>query len=332
MQGSRQVLIANLIILFISVISIFFMFFTQAERNYDIIYVNEICRYLYCYLNHLLHYYELVNIWILSGKSVITVYREGFIMEKCMLFDSIDEQSLQELISCLSPEIKKYSQDDVIMEYTASEPSRLAFVYSGRAALEMTDRCGDEYIMDFYEKEDIMGDLFTLPIPDLHYSIIALKDCEIVHFNYHNLLTPCESLCSAHIQLQNNLLQMIAQKSQQMAMHLSILFQPTTRDKLLSYLKFIHSLNPSEEEFYIPISLSNLAEYLHVDRASMMRTLQLMKRDGLIESKARKFKLLENSPQRFELADHPAIPSEDHGKSDDLPLKQILRKTKKEKH
>lgn len=98
--------IANLIILFISVISIFFMFFTQAERNYDIIYVNEICRYLYCYLNHLLHYYELVNIWILSGKSVITVYREGFIMEKCMLFDSIDEQSLQELISCLSPEIK----------------------------------------------------------------------------------------------------------------------------------------------------------------------------------------------------------------------------------
>lgn len=62
------------ITLFISVISIFFMFFTHAERNYDIINVNEICRYLYCYLNQLSHYYELVNIWILSGKSVITVY------------------------------------------------------------------------------------------------------------------------------------------------------------------------------------------------------------------------------------------------------------------
>lgn len=253
-------------------------------------------------------------------------------MEKCMLFDSIDEQSLQELISCLSPEIKKYSQDDVIMEYTAAEPSRFAFVYSGRAALEMTDRCGDEYVMDIYETNEIMGDLFKLPVPDLHYSIVALKDCEVIHFNYRDLLTPCEKLCPAHIHLLNNLLQMIAQKEQQMAMHLSILFQPTTRDKLLSYLKFIHSLNPSEDEFYIPISLSKLAEYLHVDHASMMRSLQLMKRDGLIESKARKFKLLEDSAQRFELADHPAIPSEDHRNADDSARKQILKKLKDQNH
>ncbi|MFC2663051.1 MAG: Crp/Fnr family transcriptional regulator [Eubacterium sp.] len=248
-------------------------------------------------------------------------------MEKCMLFDSIDEQSLQKLISCLSPEIKKYSQDDIIMEYTAAEPSRFAFLYSGRAAVEMTDRSGDEFVMDFYEKNDIMGDLFTLPIPDLHYSIVAIKDCEVVHFNYRDLLTPCEKLCPAHLHLLNNLLQMIAQRSQQMAMHLSILFQPTTRDKLLSYLKFIHSLNPSEDEFYIPISLSNLAEYLHVDRASMMRSLQLMKRDGLIESKARKFRLLEDSAQRFELADHPAIPCAE-GNKDEPALKQILKKLK----
>ncbi|MGN1383274.1 MAG: Crp/Fnr family transcriptional regulator [Eubacterium sp.] len=218
------------------------------------------------------------------------------------------------------------------MEYTASEPSRFAFVYSGRAALEMTDRCGDVFVMDFYEKDDIAGDLFTLPIPDLHYAIVALKDCEIIHFNYRELLSPCKKLCPAHLHLLSNLLQMIAQKSQQMAMHLSILFQPTTRDKLLSYLKFIHSLNPAKDEFYIPISLSNLAEYLHVDRASMMRTLQLMKRDGLIESKARKFRLLENSPQLFELADHKAIPETEHGLYDDLSLKQILKNVKEQDH
>ena len=82
------------------------------------------------------------------------------------------------------------------------------------------------------------------------------------------------------------------------------------------YLKFIHSLNPEEEEFIIPVSLSSLAEYLHVDRASMMRTLQLMKRDGLIESKARKFRLLDASPQIFVQETDHGIPSKESRKSE----------------
>ena len=40
------------------------------------------------------------------------------------------------------------------------------------------------------------------------------------------------------------------------------------------------------------MTLGQLAEYLMVDRSSMMRELRAMKDDGLIESKNRQFRIL----------------------------------------
>ncbi len=251
-----------------------------------------------------------------SGKSAVAIVWEGFIMEKRNLFDSIDRLSIQELISCFELESKSYQKGSTILEYDAGRPSILAVLCSGSARLEMADASGDLFLMDLYEKNDIMGDLFTLPIPNLHYTVTASSECSVLLLDYRKLLSPQDTLKHEHAQLLNNLMNMIAQKSQQLSMHLSILFQPTTRDKLLGYLKFIHSLNPEEEEFIIPVSLSSLAEYLHVDRASMMRTLQLMKRDGLIESKARKFRLLDASPQIFVQETDHGIPSKESRKSE----------------
>lgn len=237
-------------------------------------------------------------------------------MEKRNLFDSIDRLSIQELISCFELELNSYQKGSTILEYDTEEPSILAVLCSGNAKLEMADSSGDLFLMDLYEKNDIMGDLFTLPFQNLHYTVTACSECSVMFLDYRKMLSPSEKLPEEHFRMMNNLLVMTAQKTQQLAIHLSILFQPTTREKLLGYLKFIHSINPEEEEFFIPISLSSLAEYLHVDRASMMRTLQLMKRDGLIESKARKFRLLDISPKTFEQERHQAIPSKESRKSE----------------
>ncbi len=49
----------------------------------------------------------------------------------------------------------------------------------------------------------------------------------------------------------------------------------------------------SYSPFTIPISLSDLAKYLMVDRSSMMREIKSMKEDGLIESKNREFRILQ---------------------------------------
>ncbi len=232
-------------------------------------------------------------------------------MDKINTANTDDRQSMQELISCFSPEVKSYQKSETIMEYSSGEPARMAILCQGTARLEMIDRAKDSYLLDLYEKNDVFGDLFTLPLPGLHYTVTAVRDCEVLYLDYKKLLSPCEKHSQGQLDVLDELFRMIARKMQQMAMHLNLLFQPTTREKLLGYLKFIHAQDPSKPEFVLPISLSNLAEYLHVDRASMMRTLQLMKRDGLIESKARRFRLLEAAAQSFpEGGQHQAIPTD----------------------
>ena len=45
--------------------------------------------------------------------------------------------------------------------------------------------------------------------------------------------------------------------------------------------------------FTIEMSLPDLAEYLCVDRSSMMRELKALKEEGVLESKGKKFTMLE---------------------------------------
>jgi predicted transcriptional regulator len=44
--------------------------------------------------------------------------------------------------------------------------------------------------------------------------------------------------------------------------------------------------------FTIPFSLTDLADYLSVDRSAMMREISHLKEEGFIEKKGKQFKLL----------------------------------------
>lgn len=212
-------------------------------------------------------------------------------MEKRKFFDYISKDSIEEIIPCFKPIIKSYSKDEVILEYESTEPNNVAILADGEAKLEMIDINGDVYLMDIYHANDVFGELFSLPVDDSQYVVTASKDSTVIFIDYQHLITPCEKLCQHHSQMISNLFIMAAQKTQEQSLHLSLLFQPTIKDKLMAYLRYESSVEKSNE-FTLPITLSELAEYLHIDRASMMRALRSLKDEGVIESKARKFKLI----------------------------------------
>ena len=75
---------------------------------------------------------------------------------------------------------------------------------------------------------------------------------------------------------------MILNKVKDLNARIELLTQRTTRDKLLIYFSLISTRNLSKT-FKLPLSLTDLADYLNVDRSAMMRELKLLKEDGLIE-------------------------------------------------
>ena len=52
------------------------------------------------------------------------------------------------------------------------------------------------------------------------------------------------------------------------------------------------SLRQKSNSFHIPFTMSDLADYLSVDRSAMMRELKKMKEDGILSSEKRMVRLL----------------------------------------
>lgn len=216
-------------------------------------------------------------------------------MKKRELLYKISDQSISQMLPCYKPIRRHFAAGDVILTYEGNTTMNIMVVESGTAKLSTISEDGDLFVLEHYETGDIFGELFALPLESLEYIVTAETDCSIIYIDYLHIITPCEELCTHHSQFISNLFIMTAQKTQELSLHISILHQPTTRLKILSYLKYISSgvvKKRDDGSFVIPITLTELSEYLGVDRAAMMREIKAMKQAGLIESNKQEFKVL----------------------------------------
>ena len=215
-------------------------------------------------------------------------------MKKRYFTDDISRESMDKMILCFDPQFRSYSAGDTILAYS-DQLEKVGILLSGRARLYYIDQNGDTGLLENYAKDDLFGEVFSLPLDNYEYIVTAETDCSAVFISYQHIVSPCEKSCQHHSQLISNLFLMTAQKSQQLSLHISILNQHTTRKKLLAYLKHAQaSCGAKEGEYFeIPLSLSDLSEYLAVDRTAMMREIRQLKQDGLLDSQRRRFRLYE---------------------------------------
>ena len=215
-------------------------------------------------------------------------------MQKASLLDRITPESLQKMIPCFKPLIKRYGKGETILSYEDGAPTHVAVLLKGSARLEVINTEGDAFLLEQYKEGDVFGELFTLALDSAAYLVTALEPSQVVFIDYQHIITPCEESCPHHTQLISNLFLMTAQRTQELSLHLSLLNQPSTREKLLAYLRFARSRAGAEGNapFEIPLTLSQLAEYLRVDRSAMSREIKAMKEAGLIEAEKRVFRLL----------------------------------------
>ena len=72
---------------------------------------------------------------------------------------------------------------------------------------------------------------------------------------------------------------------------IELLTQRNTRDKILMYFSLI-STRKQKKSFELPLSLTDLADYLNVNRSAMMRELKLLKEEGLVDKIGNRITLL----------------------------------------
>ncbi len=211
-------------------------------------------------------------------------------MSKISLFDGIKEDKT-EVLRCFEPVYTVFEKGETITDFSENEYSqqKLNIVMSGKATLYCIDFDGHYNLVETYEENDIFGEIFLNTSFDLNYIIVASEKCVILKLNYLQLTRICESACPSHIKLLSNLLRITVYKSEQLSLHLSILSQRNIRAKLISYLKYASN---GKNTVTIPYKISELADYLAVDRCAMLREIKKMNDKKIISSKGKTFTII----------------------------------------
>ena len=101
----------------------------------------------------------------------------------------------------------------------------------------------------------------------------------------------CNSKCKFHKELEKNLPILIMNNTIKLNTRIELLTKKNIRDKLLTYFNLL-STRKLSKTFSLPFSLTDLADYLSVDRSAMMREIKALKDEGFIKKMGNKITLL----------------------------------------
>lgn len=211
-------------------------------------------------------------------------------MKSVALFKGISQEELNKLNKCFKPVIKHFQAGETIMQKSYSQKN-IGILLKGKAHMYYFDDEGTTGLIEHYDENAVFGEYFMLPIESFEYLIAADSDCTVMFLDYQHIIHPCHSACEHHSQLISNIIQLTAQKVRLLTLRINIISQKNVRQKLLAYLEYQSLLNDSKT-FTIPISLVDLAEYLCVDRSAIMKELHNLREENILQSKGRKFTLL----------------------------------------
>ena len=192
--------------------------------------------------------------------------------------------------NCNKVQKKTFSKNEVITTYIEKR-NQFCILISGTADLVRYDLNGNRTIVEHFSKNDIFGEVFYLVTTNNELLVEAKEKCEVLIYSYNDIHKKCKSNCKFHQILAEYLPELILTKVTNLNMRVELLTKRSIRDKLIGYFSLLSNRNLSKT-FTLPFSLTDLADYLSVDRSAMMRELKSLKEEGFIEKVGNKITLL----------------------------------------
>jgi len=192
--------------------------------------------------------------------------------------------------NCSRFEKKHFLKNENITTYIQKR-NQICIMINGTADLIRFDLNGNKDIIDKFTSNDIFGEAFYPVHTNNELTVIATSDCDILFFLYNDIYTKCKQNCKFHTTLSASLLELTLKNSVHQNTRIEVLSKRTIREKLLTYFSILSSRDFSKS-FTLPFSLTNLADYLSVDRSAMMRELKNLVDEGFISKHGNRIKLL----------------------------------------
>lgn len=211
---------------------------------------------------------------------------DRFIMETFYVSDFINSCEK----NCSKIQRKHFKKNEIITTFI-SKRNQVCILASGEAELVRYDYNGNKTIVEHFNKNDIFGEVFYTITTNNELFVVAKQNCDVMFFVYDNLKQKCKPNCKFHQVFNENFSELILQKVTVLNSRIELLTKRSTRDKLIGYFTLLSNRNFSKS-FSLPFSLTDLADYLSVDRSAMMRELKSLRDEGFIEKDGDRITLL----------------------------------------
>lgn len=205
-------------------------------------------------------------------------------MVNCELFKDISDIEFQKIAKCFNVKNISYKKEQNILSNTKNAGT-VGIVVSGEAQLVHYDYNGNRTILAEYVEGDVFGDIFS-NIGNGEISVQAKADSEIMFLDYDHIINRCKKNCPYHNTIIQNMIGILSKRIYEQNERIEILTKRTIRDKLLKYFNSRIKAT-SSRIIYLPFTYTDLADYLGIDRAAMMRELKNLKDEGFITTTGR---------------------------------------------
>lgn len=205
------------------------------------------------------------------------------------IFSGIKRADKKKLLKELESTTLPFERNISILKSISSN-NILGIIEEGSAQIIRTDYDGNIIIIDDLSSGSIFGTRFSLLDND-EYDILTKEACKIIFIDYDYILKIDQKRSIYYQKFLINLLNIMSKMVHSQNERINILTRKTTREKLLEYFEN-ESKRTFSNTFYLSFNLTELAEYLSIDRSAMMREIKRLKEDKIIESSGNKIRML----------------------------------------
>jgi len=205
------------------------------------------------------------------------------------LFENISDKNLLKLKRILKANTVTYRRNVNILS-NVKRDDFIAIIDSGSVQLVFNDYDGNKTIIEDINEGGIFGSI-TSSIYNEEVSCITKEETQITYIEYNEITNDEIIKTDSYIIFIKNLIKILSEQVSSKNNRIELLTKKTTRDKLLEYFK-LKSQEKGSKTFTIPITFTELANYLSVDRSAMTREISYLKEEGFIKTNGRKITLL----------------------------------------
>lgn len=230
-------------------------------------------------------YYDNLIIYIRKRGGFLKQYLQS--LSKCVLFNNIDEVRIEEILGLMPYSIMSYEKDSVIA-IEGDDCNSLGIILEGNIEIHKSFPSGKVVTINHFSAGNVFGEAIVFSGTHIYPATIISSDLSKIMYLKRDIIV---KLMTIDERIINNFMGVLSNRILMLNDRITNLSLDTLRKKISNIILMQYKKQKSLN-IILPHSRKKMAQILNIPRPSFSRELINMRKEGLIDFKRNKIKIL----------------------------------------